>query len=406
MSIKINLPDIGVDEVEVSDILVNVGDVINEEQILITVEGEKALMDVVSPFSGVVKEIKISKGDIIKTGDLIMIFSVKSKSNLQNCNSNKFDRKSSLKSLISNVNNYVHASPLVRRLARKFNINLNNVVGTGPKKRILSEDVHNYIKVAVKTLESDNAYNNYNEGFSSYDYNFSKFGDIEEISLNRIQKISCANLIRNWRTIPHVTIMEEVDITELEIFRKKQNIIIKKFETKITPLVIAIKAVGKALEEMPLFNSSLSIDFQKIVLKKYINIGIAVDTKKALLVPVIKDVNKKGILEIAKELKEISNRARNGKLRVSETQGSGFTISSIGNIGSTNFTPIINAPEVAIMGISRSSIKPKWDGNKFVSRLILPISISFDHRIINGADGVRFIKRISQLISDIRNLIM
>lgn len=432
MSIEINLPDIGIDEVEVTEILVKVGDKIDVEQLLITVEGEKAFMEVVSPFSGRVKEIKISKGDKIKTGSLIMIFSIDSQHKL--CIFDKKKLKNNKKEIIikkkdqfkknyneekKNLNKFqssflkngknAYASPLIRRLAYKFNINLNNVNGTGLKNRILYKDICKYIKESINISE-----NKLKESFNFSNIapwpkiDFNKFGNVEEVKLTSIQKISSANLSRNWLKIPHVTIMEDVDVTESESFRKKQNIKIQKLNKniKITLLIIAIKAAAYALKEMPIFNSSILENENKIILKKYINIGIAVDTQKSLFVPVIRNVNKKGIIEISKELNILSEKAKNGELTLQDMQGSSFTISNLGNIGTTNFTPIINAPEVAIIGISRSSIKPIWDGNKFIPRLVLPISLSFDHRIINGADGVRFVKRISELISDIRLLVM
>ena len=237
---------------------------------------------------------------------------------------------------------------------------------------------------------------------------FSKFGEVEEVELSRIQKLSGANLSRNWVMIPHVTLMDEADITDVEEFRKQQNKEAEKKQlgVKITPLVFVMKAAAKALVEMPRFNSSITEDAQRLILKKYVNIGIAVDTPNGLVVPVIKDVNKKGILELSYELAEISKKARNGKLTSSDMQGGCFTISSLGGIGTTGFAPIVNAPEVAIMGLSRSSMKPVWDGKQFVPRLILPMSLSFDHRVIDGADGARFITLINQYMSDLRRLAM
>ncbi len=237
---------------------------------------------------------------------------------------------------------------------------------------------------------------------------YSKFGEVEEVELVSIQKISGANLSRNWVMIPHVTLMEEVDTTEVEEFRKQQNKEAEKKQlgVKITPLVFVMKAVARALEEMPRFNSSISEDAQRLFLKKYINIGIAVDTPNGLVVPVFKDVNKKGILELSRELMEVSKKARAGKLTASDMQGGCFTISSLGGIGTTGFAPIVNAPEVAIMGLSRSAMKPVWNGSEFVPRLILPMSLSFDHRVIDGADGARFITLVGQLMSDIRRLVM
>lgn len=237
---------------------------------------------------------------------------------------------------------------------------------------------------------------------------FSKFGEIEEVELGRIQKISGANLSRNWVMIPHVTQFDEADITEVEAFRKQQNIEAekKKQDLKITPLVFLMKAAAKALEEFPRFNSSISEDGQKLTLKKYINIGVAVDTPNGLVVPVFRDVNKKGIVELSRELSVISKKARDGKLTASDMQGGCFTISSLGGIGGTAFTPIVNAPEVAILGVSKSSMKPVWNGKEFAPRLMLPLSLSFDHRVIDGAAGARFAAYIATIMADIRRLVM
>ncbi|HHR6480541.1 TPA: dihydrolipoyllysine-residue acetyltransferase, partial [Providencia alcalifaciens] len=304
---------------------------------------------------------------------------------------------------------YIHATPVIRRLAREFGVNLAKVKGTGRKGRILREDVQAYVKDAIKRAEAPAAAGGGLPGMLPWPkVDYSKFGEVEEVELGRIQKISGANLSRNWVMIPHVTLMEEVDTTEVEEFRKQQNKEAekKKLDVKITPLVFVMKAVARALEEMPRFNSSISEDAQRLFLKKYINIGIAVDTPNGLVVPVFKDVNKKGIMELSRELGEVSKKARAGKLTAADMQGGCFTISSLGGIGTTGFAPIVNAPEVAIMGLSRSSIKPVWNGSEFVPRLILPMSLSFDHRVIDGADGARFITLVGQLMSDIRRLVM
>ncbi|WP_063657355.1 pyruvate dehydrogenase complex dihydrolipoyllysine-residue acetyltransferase [Candidatus Arsenophonus triatominarum] len=430
---EVIVPDIGNDEVEVTDIMVNVGDKISVEQSLITVEGEKASMEVPAPFAGEVKEIKIAKGDKVKTGSLIMIFAVDataaSPAASAETSSAEIAKKSEASpsdppqvtstaqaSNVSETKNefiendaYVHATPLIRRLAREFGVNLAKVNGTGRKGRILREDVQIYVKEAVKRSEAEATTAGGLPGMLPWPkVDFSKFGEVEEVEFGRIQKISSANLSRNWVMIPHVTVMEDADITEVETFRKQQNKEMEKLQTgvKITPLVFVMKAVARALEEMPRFNSSISADAQRLTLKKYVHIGIAVDTPNGLVVPVIRDVNKKGIIELSKELMEVSKKARAGKLTASDMQGGSFTISSLGGIGTTSFTPIINAPEVAIMGLSRSSMKPVWNGSEFISRLILPMSLSFDHRVIDGADGARFVTRIAQLISDIRRLVM
>lgn len=420
---EVAVPDIGGDEVEVTEIMVKVGDAITAEQSLITVEGDKASMEVPAPFAGTVKEIKIATGDKVKTGSLIMTFEVAgaapaptaapasapvaapAAAPVASAPAKAADSKNEF------VENdaYIHATPVIRRLAREFGVNLAKVKGTGRKGRILREDVQAYVKDAIKRAEAPAAAGGGLPGMLPWPkIDYSKFGEVEEVELGRIQKISGANLSRNWVMIPHVTLMEEVDTTEVEEFRKQQNKEAekKKLDVKITPLVFVMKAVARALEEMPRFNSSISEDAQRLFLKKYINIGIAVDTPNGLVVPVFKDVNKKGIMELSRELGEVSKKARAGKLTAADMQGGCFTISSLGGIGTTGFAPIVNAPEVAIMGLSRSSIKPVWNGSEFVPRLMLPMSLSFDHRVIDGADGARFITLVGQLMSDIRRLVM
>ncbi|HCT6779923.1 TPA: pyruvate dehydrogenase complex dihydrolipoyllysine-residue acetyltransferase [Proteus mirabilis] len=417
----VNVPDIGGDEVEVTEVMVKVGDTIAEEQSLITVEGDKASMEVPAPFAGVVKEIKIAVGDKVKTGSLIMTFEVAgaapaaqapaaSTSAAPSAPAKAPASAPAAKEEFVENEAYVHATPVIRRLAREFGVNLAKVKGTGRKGRILREDVQSYVKELIKRAESAPA--NAGGGLPGMlpwpKVDFSKFGEIEEVELSRIQKISGANLSRNWVMIPHVNLFDEADITEVEEFRKQQNKEAekKKLDVKITPLVFVMKAAAKALADMPRFNSSISEDGQKLILKKYINIGIAVDTPNGLVVPVFKDVNKKGILELSYELAEVSKKARAGKLTASDMQGGCFTISSLGGIGTTGFAPIVNAPEVAIMGLSRSSMKPVWNGKEFVPRLMLPMSLSFDHRVIDGADGARFITLINQYMSDLRRLVM
>ncbi|MCT8249628.1 pyruvate dehydrogenase complex dihydrolipoyllysine-residue acetyltransferase [Proteus vulgaris] len=421
----VNVPDIGGDEVEVTEVMVKVGDTISEEQSLITVEGDKASMEVPAPFAGVVKEIKIAVGDKVKTGSLIMTFEVAGAAPVAQAPAAAAPAPASsapaapakaqatapaTKEDFVENDAYVHATPVIRRLAREFGVNLAKVKGTGRKGRILREDVQSYVKELIKRAESAPA--NAGGGLPGMlpwpKVDFSKFGEIEEVELSRIQKISGANLSRNWVMIPHVNLFDEADITEVEEFRKQQNKEAekKKLDVKITPLVFVMKAAAKALADMPRFNSSISEDGQKLILKKYINIGIAVDTPNGLVVPVFKDVNKKGIIELSYELAEVSKKARAGKLTAADMQGGCFTISSLGGIGTTGFAPIVNAPEVAIMGLSRSSMKPVWNGKEFVPRLILPMSLSFDHRVIDGADGARFITLINQYMSDLRRLVM
>ena len=431
----VNVPDIGGDEVNVTEIMVAVGDTVSEEQSLITVEGDKASMEVPAPFAGVVKEILVKSGDKVSTGSLIMRFEVAGAAPApaasapaaapatpqaaaapaaQSGNVSGLSQEQVVASAA-----FAHATPVIRRLAREFGVNLDKVKGTGRKGRIVKEDIQAYVKIAVKAFEtgtvssaaaaSNGVANGAGLGLLPWPkVDFSKFGEVEEVELSRINKISGANLHRNWVMIPHVTHFDRTDITELEAFRKEQNKIVEKqkLDVKITPVVFIMKAVAKALEAFPRFNSSISEDGQKLTLKKYINIGVAVDTPNGLVVPVFKNVNKKGIIELSRELMEVSKKARDGKLSGSDMQGGCFTISSLGGIGTTHFTPIVNAPEVAILGVSKSEMAPVWNGKEFEPRLMLPLSLSFDHRVIDGADGARFLSYINGVLADIRRLVM
>ena len=429
----VNVPDIGGGEVNVTEIMVKVGDSITEEQSLITVEGDKASMEVPAPFAGVVKEILVKAGDKVSTGSLIMRFEVAGAAPAaapqaaapapqavaatapatQSGNVSGLSQDQVVASA-----GYAHATPVIRRLAREFGVNLDKVKGTGRKGRIVKEDIQAYVKTAVKAFETgtvsaaaagNGVANGAGLGLLPWPkVDFSKFGEIEEVELSRINKITGANLHRNWVMIPHVTHFDKADITELEAFRKEQNALAEKQKlgVKITPVVFIMKAVAKALEAYPRFNSSITEDAQRLILKKYINIGVAVDTPNGLVVPVFKDVNKKGIIELSRELAEVSKKARDGKLTASDMQGGCFTISSIGGLGTTHFTPIVNAPEVAILGVSKSEMQPVWNGKEFEPRLMLPLSLSFDHRVIDGADGARFLSYINGVLADLRRLVM
>ena len=428
----VNVPDIGGDEVNVTEIMVAVGDTVSEDQSLITVEGDKASMEVPAPFGGVVKEILVKSGDKVSTGSLIMRFEVAGAAPAASTSAPAPQVASpapaaqpaqsgnvsglSQEQVVASAG-YVHATPVIRRLAREFGVNLDKVKGTGRKGRIVKEDIEAYVKTAVKAYESGATAQAAGNGVANGaglgllpwpKVDFSKFGEIEEVELSRINKISGANLHRNWVMIPHVTHFDKADITDLEAFRKEQNALAEKQKlgVKITPVVFIMKAVAKALEAYPRFNSSITEDAQRLILKKYINIGVAVDTPNGLVVPVFKNVNKKGIIELSRELMEVSKKAREGKLTASDMQGGCFTISSLGGIGTTHFAPIVNAPEVAILGVSKSSMEPVWNGKEFAPRLILPMSLSFDHRVIDGADGARFISYIGAVLADLRRLIM
>lgn len=438
MSIEIKVPDIGTDAVEITEIMVKIGDTIEIEQSLLTVEGDKASMEIPSPHAGIIKEIKVALGEKIETGKLIMICEAASDNHTpapaagnveektavetapiatdnSHIDKTKIDNNEADHSQIANTDHftensaYVHATPVIRRLAREVGINLAKVTATGRKGRILREDLQRYVEKVVNAAESGAVTTGGLPGMLPWPrVDFSKFGEVEEVELGRIQKISGANLSRNWVVIPHVTQFDETDITELEAFRKQQNSEAekKKLAVKITPLVFVMKAAANALEAYPRFNSSLSADAQTLTLKKYINIGVAVDTPNGLVVPVFRDVNKKSVIALSRELALISQKAREGKLTAADMQGGCFTISSLGGIGGKAFTPIVNAPEVAILGVSKSSIKPIWNGKEFEPRLMLPLSLSFDHRVIDGAAGARFVSHIGSIMADIRRLIM
>ncbi|MDG6336182.1 pyruvate dehydrogenase complex dihydrolipoyllysine-residue acetyltransferase [Glaesserella parasuis] len=433
--VDVNVPDIGGDEVNVTEIMVKVGDTVAVDQSIINVEGDKASMEVPAPIAGVVKEILVKVGDKVSTGSLIMKFEVAGAAPAaasapapqaaaapapvavapaQSGNVSGLSQEQVVASAV-----YAHATPVIRRLAREFGVNLDRIKGTGRKGRIVKEDIQAYVKTAVQVFEDvksgkapaagNGVANGAGLGLLPWPkVDFSKFGEIEEVELSRINKISGANLHRNWAMIPHVTHFDRTDITDLENFRKEQNKLAEKqkLDVKITPVVFIMKAVAKALEAYPRFNSSISEDGQKLTLKKYINIGVAVDTPNGLVVPVFKNVNEKGIVELSRELMEVSKKAREGKLTAADMQGGCFTISSLGGIGTTHFTPIVNAPEVAILGVSKSEMMPQWNGKEFETRLMLPLSLSFDHRVIDGADGARFLSYINGVLADIRRLVM
>ncbi|MEL0628162.1 pyruvate dehydrogenase complex dihydrolipoyllysine-residue acetyltransferase [Psychromonas aquatilis] len=410
------VPDIGGDEVEVTDILVAVGDKIEEDQDVITVEGDKASMDVPAPFGGVVKEIKIATGDKVSEGSLILLVEAEGEAPAAApaapaeapkaaAPAPAAPKAAPAKAEVA-VNKDVKASPSVRRIAREFDLDLNVIASTGPKGRTTKEDVQKYVKAQLQAAKSGGAGGLAVAAAPKVD--FAKFGEVEVKELSRIQKISGPALHRNWVTIPHVTQFDEADITELEEFRKEQNAIALKQDlgVKISPLVFMMKAVAKALQQYPNFNSSLSEDGQSLILKKYFNIGIAVDTPNGLVVPVVKDVLNKGIFEICRDIAEISKKARAGKLTAKDMQGGSMTISSLGGIGGTQFTPIVNAPEVAILGVSKSAVKPQWNGKEFEPRMMVPLALSYDHRVIDGADGARFITAVNKHLSDLRTLIL
>jgi len=437
--IEVTVPDIGGDtDVEVIEILVSVGDSIEEEAGLITLETDKATMDVPAPQAGIIKELKIKVGDKVSQGALVLLLEVAGSAPKATpvVAAEKTDVPKAAAEPETQVApggnapksapvphhpsagergkaGKVHASPSVRRVAREFGVDLSLVKGSGPKNRVLKEDVQSYVKYELSRpkMNAGSSVGNGSGGLQVLappKVDFSKFGEVEEVPLTRIQKISGPTLHRNWVTIPHVTQFEDADITDLEAFRKAQNVVAekKKLGFKITPLVFMIKAVADALQAYPVFNSSLSESGESLIMKKYFHVGIAVETPNGLVVPVVRDVDKKGIYALSAELMEISIKARDGKLKAADMQGSCFTISSLGGIGGTAFTPIVNAPDVAILGVSKSEMKPKWNGKDFEPRLILPLSLSYDHRVIDGAVAARFAVHLSNVLGDLRQMLL
>ncbi|MGY0313006.1 pyruvate dehydrogenase complex dihydrolipoyllysine-residue acetyltransferase [Alteromonas macleodii] len=440
-TIEVAVPDIGEDgEVDVIDVLVSAGDTVEKEDGLITLETDKATMDVPSTHAGTIKEVFIKAGDKVKQGTLVVKLETsggsssstaekpaeapKQEETKQDSQQDETQQASQQEASqgrspvppVPEAKNTgkAHASPSVRRIAREFGVDLTQVNGSGPKNRILKEDVQAYVKAELAKPRTAAASGSAPVGDNVLQIvpvkpvDHSKFGEIEEQKLSRIQKISGPFLHRNWATIPHVTQFDEADITEVEEFRKEQNAYHAKIKSglKITPLVFVMKAVAKALEKYEVFNSSLSDDGESLIIKKFINIGIAVETPGGLVVPVIRDVNKKGIEQLSQELIETSKKAREGKLKAADMQGGTFTISSLGGIGGTAFTPIVNAPEVAILGVSKSEMKPKWNGKEFEPRLMVPLSLSYDHRVIDGAVGARFSTEVAANLTDLRRIIL
>jgi pyruvate dehydrogenase E2 component (dihydrolipoamide acetyltransferase) len=408
---QVLVPDIGdYKGVSVIEVMVKVGDTINEEDTLLTLETDKAAMDVPSPYSGIVKELHVEIGDKVSRGSLILVMEssdaaapaaapVAAPVIVAPVAAPVAVVAQTVQSVVSSGK--AHASPAIRRFARELGADIAQIKGSGEKGRVTKEDVQNFIKAALAQPRGAAGGN----GLQVLDmpvFDFAKFGTIETRPLSRIQKISGANLHRNWVTIPHVTQFDEADITEMEAFRKQLGTEYAKQNIKITPLAFMLKAVVAALQKFPKFNASL--DGDNLILKQYFHIGVAVDTPDGLMVPVLRDVDKKGIVQLATELGEISTRARDKKITAADMQGGCFTISSLGGIGGTAFTPIINAPEVAILGVSRSAMKPVYQDGVFVPRLMLPLSVSYDHRVIDGAAAARFTAYLAQVLSDIRRL--
>jgi|SRR5579885_248217 pyruvate dehydrogenase E2 component (dihydrolipoamide acetyltransferase) len=435
---NITTPDLGgAADVTVIEVLVKPGDKIDSETSIVTLESDKATMEVPAADSGIVKEVKVKVGDKVSSGSILVTVEAgaaeaepaKARTQEQVPGPAAAAQPSGQPEKAASVTHEaskpeagpaavpvaqvltgtvqstgdVHAGPGVRRMARELGVNLTLIAGTGPKQRILKEDVQSYVKSQLSQLQS---------GVLPMSLpaapviDFSRFGPIETQGLSRIKKISGKNLQRNWMMIPHVTQFGEADITSLEEFRQAQKAEMDKQKIKLTPLVFIMKAVVASLKAFPHVNASLDASGENLVMKKYFHLGVAVDTPDGLVVPVIRDVDKKGLVDLARELAQVSEKARNKQLTPGDMQGGCFSISSLGGIGGTAFTPIINSPEVAILGVSKSSYKPVYQDGGFVPRLMLPLSFSYDHRVIDGADGARFIVHLSNMLSDIRNLLL
>jgi len=438
--IDVLLPDIGdFKAVEIIEILVSSGDEVAVEDSLLTLESDKATMEIPSPHAGTVKDLLIKVGDKISEGDKLMTLEVSEAASSKQepetatpapaaeevetvqapAPESQPPSQPSLRPGESEPRTpplplgepgeksvAAHASPAVRRFARELGVDLSRVSGSGPKGRILKDDVQNFVKASLRGEGAGAAASGALQLPSAPEVDYGKFGETETQPVGRIKKLSGAHLHRCWLTVPHVTQFDEADITELETFRKQLKETAQKQEIRLTFMPFLMKAVAAALKEMPIFNAALSADGENLIYRKYVNIGVAVDTPNGLVVPVIRDVDKQGVFDIARALMAVSDKARSGKLSPADMQGGCISISSLGGIGGTAFTPIVNAPEVAILGVSRAAMKPVWDGQAFQPRLMLPLSLSYDHRVIDGADGVRFTTYLAGLLGDIRRLLL
>ena len=442
---EIRVPDIGTDEkVDVVEVLVSTGDQVAADDGLITLESDKATMDVPAPFAGAVREVKVKAGDRVGEGDLILMLEAAAAEAVPEPVPSPVEADAAPPSegaepppspenpppapapspesapvpapasptaaapavqtaqVIEVDFTKAYASPAVRRFARLLGVDLNRVAGTGRKNRILKEDVEAYVR---KTLAAPEARGG--RGLPELPViDFTRFGEVERVPLTRVQQISGPNLQRSWLHAPHVTQHDEADVTDLEAFRQEHKARAKAEGFNLTPLAFVMKAVVAALAEFPRLNASLDPDGEHVIHKKYFHLGVAVDTPEGLMVPVVRNVDQKGVFELARELAEVSQRTRKRKLKPDDLRGASFTITSLGGIGGTFFTPIINVPEVAILGVSRSTWKPVWTDGEFVPRLVLPLSLSYDHRVVDGAMAVRFTTHLSALLSDIRTLVL
>ncbi len=426
---KIFLPDVGdFDEIEIIEVLISAGDKVEAEDSIITLESDKATMEIPTPFSGVIQSVAVKVGDRISQGNEIAVIETAETSSDSAIEAEPAESVQPQKEkVVETPDNTVsvskpppvppaaepaqpgrlaHASPAIRRFARELGVDVSKVSGSGNKGRILKEDVQQFVKTALSSGTPASSGSGLNVSDAPV-IDFSKFGEIETTPLSRIKKISGAHLHRSWVTVPHVTQFDEADISDLEAFRKSLSKEAEKKGVRLTPLVFIMKAVVSALQEYPEFNASLDASGENLILKKYFHLGVAVDTPNGLMVPVIRNVDQKGIYELSAELAEIALKTREGKLSSSEMQGGCFSISSLGGIGGTQFTPIVNAPEVAILGVARSKMQPIYQADgTFKPGLILPLALSYDHRVIDGAQGARFTNYLSQVLTDIRRVLL
>lgn len=426
----IHVPDIGSSgKAKIIEVLVKVGDTVEADQSLITLESDKASMEIPSPAAGVVEEVLCKLEDEVGTGDLIFKLKVAgaapaaapapaaaapAKAEAAPAAAPAAAAPAAAPAPVATApaagsNAKVHAGPAVRQLAREFGVDLGAVAATGPHGRILKEDVQVYVKAMMQKAKEAPAAAGATGGAGIPPIpavDFSKFGEVEEVALTRLMQVGAANLHRSWLNVPHVTQFDSADITELEAFRVAQKAVAEKAGVKLTVLPLLLKACAFLLKELPDFNSSLAPSGKAIIRKKYVHIGFAVDTPDGLLVPVIKNVDQKSLLQLAAEAAALAEKARTKKLSADEMQGACFTISSLGHIGGTGFTPIVNAPEVAILGVSKATMQPVWDGKAFQPKLMLPLSLSYDHRVINGAAAARFTKRLGDVLGDIRTMLL
>lgn len=417
------VPDLGgIDEVEVIELSASEGDELEAEESLIVLESDKATMEVPMPVKGQVLSFKVKVGDKVKQGDVVATVETLASSSQPSEDTETVSKSQAVpqrspsaytKEASSTAptslavpqasgskSGQAHAGPAVRKLARELGVDLSLVTGTGPKNRILKEDLHSFVKVKVNQTGSASV------GVVGSQEDFSKYGPIQEVSLNKIKQVTAKNMVQSWTTVPQVTQFDEADITELEHYRKTAMVSMLPEGVKVSPLAFIMKACAHALKAFPNFNSSLGPDGTTLILKQFFHVGIAVDTPEGLLVPVVKDVDQKGVVDLAKESAELAKKARDKKLPLDAMSGGCFTISSLGGIGGTAFTPIVSSPQVAILGVSKAQMKPVWNGHEFAPRLMLPLSLSYDHRVIDGAEAARFTRYLCELLSDTRHLLL